>query len=105
MPLESAEKAVDSTSWTGTRLVLTDEKKIIEINEMARELRDRVYSMHIPNNADSQDLKGLCDALVAVCEMAQPELSIIQQIVNHPKFQMSAALVAAIATLRGALGI
>lgn len=101
------EKAVrvDSTSWTGARLVLADEAALERIRGLASDLRNRVHATRFESNSDSQDLKGLCDALVAVCDMAEPELSIIEKILNHPKFKLTAALLAAVATLRGALGI
>lgn len=98
-------KSFDSAMWTGPRLTLTDEKVVQRIKVLSSELRDRIYSTRFENNADSQDLKGLADALVGVCSMAEPELSIIARILSHPKFQISAALVGAVATIRGALGI
>jgi len=37
--------------------------------------------------------------------MAQPEVSLIERIISHPKFKIYAGFVAAIATIRGALGV
>lgn len=96
---------IDSTRWTGTKLVLTDENALRQIRRLSVDLRDKVHSMRIESNSDSQDLKGLTEALVSVCGMAVPELSIIERILAHPKFMTSAKLVAAVATIRGALGI
>ncbi len=97
--------SVDTEDWTGPQFVLTDAKVIRQIRIQANELRTLVHSIHFESNSDSHDLKALADALVAVCSMAEPELSIIERILAHPKFKCTAALVAAVATIRGALGI
>jgi hypothetical protein len=96
---------IDSDGWTGAKLVLTDAKIIRRIRVQANELRDLIHSTRFESNSDSQDLKALADALVAVCSMAEPELGIIERITAHPKFRYTAALTAAVATIRGALGI
>lgn len=102
---DTASGPIDSTKWTGARYVLTDEKVLRDIRVQVSVLRDRVYAIRFESNTDSQDLKSLCDALVSVCEMAEPELGIIERILAHPKFRYSAALIAAVGTIRGALGI
>ena len=94
-----------SEDWTGPKLVLTDAKVIRQIRIQASELRELVHSIRFESNSDSQDIKALADALVAVCSMAEPELSIIDRILSHPKFQLTAGLIAAVATIRSALGI
>ena len=96
---------VDSRAWTGKRLVLTDEAVLRDLRAKAIELREKVHSIRFESNSDSNDVKGLCDALVAITEMAEPDLTIIERILMHPKFQASAVLMAAVATVRGALGI
>ncbi|MEO9657206.1 hypothetical protein [Qipengyuania citrea] len=103
-PLQD-KNVVDSSAWTGRKLVLTDEKIIRQLQKEAKVLRDRIYATRFESNSDSQDLKSLADALVAISDMAEPDLSIIDRILAHPKFRYSAALMAAVATIRGALGI
>ena len=97
--------SVDARSWTGRRLVLTDEAIIRDIRTKAEALRAKVYATTFTSNSDSQDLKRLCDALVSVSEMAEPDMSIIDRILRHPKFRHYEALFVAVATIRGALGI
>ena len=97
--------AIDSSFWTGPRMILTDQRVVREISALSKELRNRVYATRFESNVDSQDLKSLTDALVAICDMAEPELTVIARILSHPKFQLTASLVAAVATIRGALGI
>jgi hypothetical protein len=96
---------VDSRKWTGGRLVLTDEIVIARVRDLAGQLRDKVHQTSFEKNSDSHDLKSLADALVSVVAMTEPELTIIERILNHPKFKLSATLIAAVATIRGALGI
>ncbi|MCA1661306.1 MAG: hypothetical protein LC648_03745, partial [Novosphingobium sp.] len=103
--LNETRKGYDSSSWIGQRYVLTDASVIYELKARAHDLRDIVYATKFTSNSDSQDLKKLCDALVDICEMAEPELSIIDRILRHPKFCYSVALMGAVATIRGALGI
>ncbi|MGQ7829011.1 hypothetical protein [Altererythrobacter sp. Z27] len=102
---EGAHLSIDSTTWTGKRLVLADAAVLSTVRLQADQLRERIYSTRFESNVDSQDLKSLADALVAVCAMAEPELGIIERILAHPKFAYTATLAAAVATIRGALGI
>lgn len=95
----------DSKNWTGQRLVLVDSETISRVKEMAIELKSTVYSMRFESNSESANLKGLADALVAVCEMAEPEVTIIDRILASPKFKAYSGLVALVATIRGAVGI
>ena len=96
---------IDSDKWTGSKLVLTDAKVIREVRSQSRTLRDRIYETRFESNSDSHDLKSLADALVSICEMAEPDLMILDRILSHPKFQMTAMLIAAVATIRGAVGL
>ncbi|GAA0481713.1 hypothetical protein GCM10009096_24900 [Parasphingorhabdus litoris] len=95
----------DSSMWTGRKIFLADAAVIREIKDGAKRLRELIYETRFESNSDSQDLKNLSDALVAVCEMTEPDVSIIDRILSHPKFNLTTALVAAVATIRGALGI
>jgi hypothetical protein len=97
--------AVSTDAWTGGRLVLTDERVLREVRSQANALRERIYETHFQSNSDSHDLKSLADALVSICNMAEPDLTILDRILRHPKFQITAALIAAVATIRGAVGI
>lgn len=99
------EIAIDSSTWTGTQFVLTDAKVIKSVKDTAVELRNTIYSMHFPSNSETENLQKLADALVAICEMAEPEVSIIDRILASPKFKAYARLVVLVATIRGALGI
>ena len=96
---------VDATAWTGKRLILTDERVIRDLRIKVSELRDKVLTMRIESNSDSQDIKALVEALVDLCEMAAPDLGLIERILSHPKFKLSAKLVAGVAGVRGAIGI
>lgn len=100
-----ATTKVDATSWTGKQLILTDEQVISDLRIKVSELRDKVHSMRIESNSDSQDLKGLVEALVSLSDMAAPDLGVIERILAHPKFKIYAALAGGIATIRGMLGI
>lgn len=95
----------ESALWTGKQYILVDVKVIAEVRRAARQLHDAVHSMHFESNADSMDLKGLVDALISICEMAEPEVSIIDRILSSPKFKAYSTLIAIIATVRGAAGI
>ena len=95
---------VDATSWTGKQLILTDERVISELRIKVSELRDTVHLMRIESNSDSQDLKGLVEALVNLCDMAAPDLGVIERILAHPKFKLTASLVNAASAIRGLLG-
>ena len=99
------QQTVDSADWTGARLVLTDVRVLEEVRSQACALRERIYETRFQSNSDSQDLKSLSDALVAICEMTEPDLSILDRILRHPKFKISATLIAAVAAIRGAIGI
>ncbi len=94
-----------SSNWTGAQFALVDAKVIAEVRATAGKLHEAVHSLHFVSNSDSQNLKGLADALVAVCSMAEPELTIIDRILASPKFKAYAGLFALVATIRGALGI
>ena len=95
----------DSSLWTGTQWVLVDAKVIAKVKKSSALLRKTVYDLRIENNAEKANLVGLVDALVAICEMAEPEVSVIDRILASPKFKKYVALVAMIATIRGAIGI
>jgi archaellum biogenesis ATPase FlaH len=76
-----------------------------KIRVVAGQLQVASQRVNFQNKSDEEDVKGLCDALVGLCKMAQPEISIIDQITSHPKFKHYAALLAFLATIRGALGL
>jgi hypothetical protein len=111
MPLASAPSTddlkqatmVDSAAWTGAQLILVDAKIIAAVQAAANELHIAVHSMNFTSNKESQNLKGLVDALVSVCAMAEPEVTIIERILASPKFKAYAKLFAIVATIRGAI--
>ena len=95
----------DSTNWTGPSHILVDSRVLQNARQTAQGLRELVYAYHTTDNALSSDLKTLVDALLQLLEMCEPELGPIERILASPKFRVSAALLAAVATVRGALGI
>lgn len=95
----------DSSNWTGKQFVLVDAKVIATVQKTARELHTTIYAMRFESNEESFNLKGLADALVAICEMAEPDVTIIDRILASPKFKAYASLLALVATIRGAIGI
>ena len=95
----------DSSDWTGGRLLYVDSLVLGKIRVVAGQLQVASQRVNFQNKSDEEDVKGLCDALVGLCKMAQPEISIIDQITSHPKFKHYAALLAFLATIRGALGL
>jgi hypothetical protein len=103
--INSRQSVVDSSAWTGKQFKLVDAKIIAEVKKSAEQLRDVVHATRFESNSDSQNLKCLADALVAVCSMAEPEVTIIERILASPKFQAYAGLATLIATIRGVLGI
>lgn len=95
---------VDSSSWTGAQFVLVDVSKLTEVRCLARQLQDAVDRIAFESNSASANVKGLVSALIAICEMAEPEVSVIQRILASPNFKAYASLVTIIATIRGAIG-
>jgi hypothetical protein len=95
----------DSSEWTGTQFVLVDAKVIAAVRDSASALRQAVYSLHLPSNSDTDDLQKLADALLKICEMTEPDVSIIDRITASPKFRAIASLMVLVATIRGAAGI
>jgi hypothetical protein len=105
-PLDDDQPDTHSSSkWTGSRLILVDSEVIARVKVMANELHQRVHSMRFESNSDSFDLKALADAFVSICEMAEPEITIMDRILASPKFKAYAGLFAFVATIRGAIGI
>jgi hypothetical protein len=98
------ETLIDSKEWTGGQFVLIDPVVITQVKTRAVELREAVYAMRFESNSESQNLKGLVDALVAVCNMAEPEVTVIERILASPKFKTYAALFGIVAMIRGAIG-
>jgi hypothetical protein len=98
------KQPVDSQKWTGSQFVLIDRALIVQVNACATELQEAVYAMRFESNSESQNLKGLADALVAICSMAEPEVNLIERILANPKFKTYASLFAIVATIRGAIG-
>jgi hypothetical protein len=96
---------VSSSRWTGTQYVLVDAEIVNKIKELAGALRVRINETSFSSNSDSHDLKVLADALVGICSMAEPDVSIIDKILANPKFKAYARLMGIIATIRGAIGI
>ena len=94
----------DSTKWTGAQFVLVDVAVIADIKTKADSLRQAVYALHLTSNSETEDLQKLADALVLICSMTEPEVSIIDRITASPKFKAYAGLIGIIATIRGALG-
>ena len=103
-PLNAPEVSprIDSAAWTGTQHILVDRDVIEEVRRSANELKNLVYEIHIPNNAQSADLKALVDILVRVLAMCEPEVPLIMRILASPKFRISAAIISAVAAIRGA---
>lgn len=96
---------VDPVAWTGTHLIYVDGGVLAQIRARSRELQALAHGVNYRSSEDQHDLQRLSDALVSLCDMAQPDVSIIVQILAHPKFKIYASLFAAAATIRGALGI
>ncbi|MFY7836073.1 MAG: hypothetical protein ACOVQ0_07315 [Novosphingobium sp.] len=97
--------SASSEDWTGSRLVYVDSAVLGKIRTAARKVCALAKAVNFESEQDRQDVTGLCEALVALCEMARPEVGIIEQITAHPKFKHYAAFIACIATIRGALGL
>jgi hypothetical protein len=95
----------DSIDWTGSRLIHVDNEVLLKIKLTSKKLQAAAHRVNYKSEADRSDVTGLADALAALCEMAEPELTIIEAITAHPKFKMYAALMVFVATIRGALGI
>jgi hypothetical protein len=104
-PAGPITQVIDSAAWTGTQFVLIDAHKIAEVRRAANELRDAVRLIHFESNSDSVNLHCLVEALVSICEMAEPEGTIVDRILASPKFKTYASLAGIIATIRGAFGI
>ena len=102
---ESGGLTVDPTNWTGPSHVLTDAKKISQVRDLAFDLKARVATVNFRNEADRVDVQKLVEALVALCQMIEPDLSLIDRVTAHPKFKQYAAISVCVATIRGALGI
>ena len=101
----SVTSGIHSKRWTGTQFVLVDGEILTQIRAEVKHLHHTIHAMHIENNADSQDLKGLADALLAVCTMAEPEVTLLDRILASPKFRTYSALFGIVAMIRGAIGI
>jgi hypothetical protein len=95
------DPAVESVNWTGKRLILVDAQAIEDLRKMARELQSAVYALRMENNFESSNLKGLADALVCICDMAEPETTIIERILANPKFKAYAGILGIVSTIRG----
>jgi hypothetical protein len=104
-PIIANAPTIDSSSWTGTQFVLVDAYVIAKVLKSAQLLHDAVFALHLPSNSETEDLQKLADALIAVCSMTEPEVSIIDRILASPKFKTYVGLLAIIATIRGAMGI
>jgi hypothetical protein len=104
-PTQETSSGIDPVAWTGTQLTHVDSGVLAHIRMQCGELRTLVYEMNYRSAEDQRDLQRLADALVALCDMAQPDISLIVRLLAHPKFKIYATLFAAAATIRGALGI
>ncbi|MBN2128930.1 MAG: hypothetical protein JW741_05510 [Sedimentisphaerales bacterium] len=102
---ETEPAVVSAEAWTGSRRIYVDSGVLAEIRKTSKQLQVASRNVNYLSEEDARDIRGLTDALVGLCEMAQPELGIIDQITAHPKFKIYAALVVFISTIRGALGI
>ena len=96
---------VQSTRWTGTQFVLVDGGVLEQVRCKAQELHQVIHAMHFPSNSESQDVKGLADALIAICSMAEPEVTLLDRLLASPKFKAYASLLGIVALIRGAIGI
>lgn len=105
LPLNPNSQEIESDKWTGKQHILIDAKAISQVKDLASKLHVEIHNMHFTSNSDSHNLKGLADALVAVCSMAEPEITILDRILASPKFKAYAGIAALIATIRGVLGI
>ena len=105
IPQLSGLPAIDSKRWTGTQFVLIDGELLQNVRSQVKELHRIVHLIHIESNSESQNIKGLVDALLAVSTMAEPEITILDRILASPKFKDYAVLFTIVATLRGAIGI
>ncbi len=103
--LTSNPPTVNSKAWTGTQHILIDQVVINDAKTHAQELKQLVYTIHIPNNAHSSDLKALVELLIQVLDMCEPEVTLIDRILASPKFKLYTKLAGAISMVRGAIGI
>lgn len=97
--------STDSLSWTGSKLTYVDLAVLSKIRETARQLQIATRMANFKSQSDKEDIQGLCDALLGLCEMAEPEVDLIDKITSHPKFKHYAAFFVLLATIRGALGL
>jgi hypothetical protein len=105
VPVYDEPATADSSDWTGGKLIYIDHRVLSKIRTTAAELRAVARTTNFRSQADKEDVEGLCDALVGLCEMAEPDISLIQQVTSHPKFKAYTAFFVFLATIRGALGI
>jgi hypothetical protein len=102
---EASSEPISSTAWTGSGLIYVDRAVLEEIRRTARKLQVASSQVNYQSIEDKDDITGLTEALVGLCNMAQPDVTIIDQITSHPKFKHYTALLVLIATIRGAFGI
>jgi hypothetical protein len=95
----------DAEAWTGPRHVLSDAKKLRELRIYAQDLYLRVQTINFRTEADRIDIQRLAEALLALCQMVEPDLNLLEKLTAHPKFKAYASVAVCIATIRGALGI
>jgi predicted transcriptional regulator len=96
---------VDSATWTGSvEYVQIEGRAWLNIKNAIFDLKARVEITNFRNEDDRRDIEGLANALVAISEMAEPDLTLIDRITSHPKFRIYGALFVFVETIRGALG-
>jgi hypothetical protein len=105
LPAGPITQTIDSAAWTGTQHVLIDQVVINKAKTHAQELKQLVYTIQIPNNAHSSDLKALVELLIQALEMCEPEVTLIDRILASPKFKVYTKLAGAVSVIRGAIGL
>ena len=96
---------IRSATWTGSQFTYVNKEAVRQLRARINELHVLAQRINYQSLSDERDLKGLANALVSLCDMAEPDILLIVRILAHPKFKIYAALFGAAATIRGALGI
>ena len=91
--------------WTGPQSMLIDAKVWSTVKETALALQLKCRTTNFRSEEDQKDIQNMADALVSLCNMAEPDPTLIDIITAHPKFKAYAGLAVFVATIRGALGI
>ncbi|GAA3797256.1 hypothetical protein GCM10022600_18750 [Qipengyuania pelagi] len=102
--LDQTHDRHDAEAWTGPRYVWSDARKLRELRAYVQDLHLKVQTINFRTEADRIDIQRLVEALVALCQMVEPDLNLLEKLTAHPKFKAYASVAVCIATIRGALG-